>query len=691
MLMRYVLKDEKGVGCNVASDSSVNSDHLTLDECLRLDQARKMATMQKKNTVKRKDSPSLETQQNTQTCLDSKINGFFNNISAKSGTKMPLTQSSGEGMEFHAPGITPLAPAVGTANFVNVIPLNIPTENQATEEEESVLSNTSVVATSETVSPLFTAASSSVAATNTPTTAAASPTSTSVSVATSTPSRAITPLPSQGSTVASSSTPKPDTKSSSLSGHPSSNATPAVTLNASNSNNSSSTLPIANVADAHTTASDALPSSTASNSSPSSPSSVPEVPETETSTSSAAEIGNKDSKQSKPELMSQSGAEQLATLLGCSSLAAKARRTVTDDSSKVVSKPESTSDTTETSNFPHSTMETKSSPITSTAGSGRRSVADLRCPPEIAKSFEEPDIVRRSDTGCPPMVPRTTSGYDDVGTNVVIEEKEKKKRKTSAKKKKAEVADEVSDEKSLEVATTVISEPSSDAPTAEENPFSLSSGDIVWAKNGSEPFWPGELFQFTRVNDVAGAVITWFGVDTFTPFVPLSKIEPFALKYSQRFNPKRNDRKYQKGVARGIYRCKPRSGYFENNLTKCIHEVLVNSYHFVLEPFEGSKKRKRKSTGFPVKKRRTAPSANHNAHLDTQSDEIAQPQEDEDHFDDDESLSVEDSSCVPEAEGECEHVDASSSEKNVDENHVRRISTCKSEDLSRTSPRSPSL
>lgn len=58
--------------------------------------------------------------------------------------------------------------------------------------------------------------------------------------------------------------------------------------------------------------------------------------------------------------------------------------------------------------YPHSTMETKSSPATSTSSeSTRRSVADLRCPPEIAKSFEEQDVVRRSETGCPPMVPRS--------------------------------------------------------------------------------------------------------------------------------------------------------------------------------------------------------------------------------------------------------------------------------------------
>lgn len=38
MLMRYVLKDEKGVGCNNANDPGTNPEHLTFDECLRLDQ-----------------------------------------------------------------------------------------------------------------------------------------------------------------------------------------------------------------------------------------------------------------------------------------------------------------------------------------------------------------------------------------------------------------------------------------------------------------------------------------------------------------------------------------------------------------------------------------------------------------------------------------------------------------------------
>lgn len=218
--------------------------------------------------------------------------------------------------------------------------------------------------------------------------------------------------------------------------------------------------------------------------------------------------------------------------------------------------------------------------------------------------------------------------------NVDVGEKEKKKKKTSGKKKKVENVEEkeVAHSTPFESASRAAAESAFDNPTVEENPFSLVAGDIVWAKNGSEPFWPGELFQFTRVNGVAGAVITWFGVDTFTPFVPLPKIEPFARKYSQRyfslpgfsrshryiknfifffyaalfffrFNPKRNDRKYQKGVARAIYQCRPQSGYFESNITKCIYEVLVNNYHFVLEPFEGTKKRKRKSGGFGLKKK----------------------------------------------------------------------------------------
>lgn len=99
-------------------------------------------------------------------------------------------------------------------------------------------------------------------------------------------------------------------------------------------------------------------------------------------------------------------------------------------------------------------------------------------------------------------------------------------------------------------------------------------------------------------------------------------------------------------------------------MTKCIHEVLVNSYHFVLEPFEGTKKRKRKSGGFGLKKRKLTSSINQ-GQIDVQSDEPATLPEDEDHFDDDESASVEDSNGVPEVYMDGEQTEASCPEQHA--------------------------
>ncbi|VDD86724.1 unnamed protein product [Enterobius vermicularis] len=707
LLMRYVLKDERGSNFNGTGDRSSNPER-SFEDYLQLDQTKRLLGPQRRICIKGKDPPN-DVIRHTRNAYGVSRGGFGVGSLSHAGASHEMSQSESGSQCTSVPVLETSRemPAVGTANFVNVTPLNITAEKDPPlEDKNSSVDDISVIA--------------------------------SVSTSSAVPQSSSSPIriPSAASTSATSATVTPSQVSSFRPGSPVSALSPTPTF---------TPLSILTPVGPNTSATSAvaLTPAPSSNSTPpsgpgsgSAPAPVSDAPDT-----SIVDSGLEEIVVEKPQFSPQNGT--LASLLECEELTADTQEdpdtsdpnsdeklekapivcnspnlpsfaevlTTTRESeggdeseneglansSKIKfggSKKANATDNRKIvvkislGSYPHSTMETKSSPATSTSSeSTRRSVADLRCPPEIAKSFEEQDVVRRSETGCPPMVPRSNQDYEDVEENVDVGEKEKKKKKTSGKKKKVENVEEkeVAHSTPFESASRAAAESAFDNPTVEENPFSLVAGDIVWAKNGSEPFWPGELFQFTRVNGVAGAVITWFGVDTFTPFVPLPKIEPFARKYSQRFNPKRNDRKYQKGVARAIYQCRPQSGYFESNITKCIYEVLVNNYHFVLEPFEGTKKRKRKSGGFGLKKKKLP------SHGRIEIHEPVTLPEDYDHTEDDESGSIDDSSGMPEADMDPEQMEASCSEQHLSETSSSDASPHKSEDSGQTSPRSPIL
>lgn len=70
------------------------------------------------------------------------------------------------------------------------------------------------------------------------------------------------------------------------------------------------------------------------------------------------------------------------------------------------------------------------------------------------------------------------------------------------------------------------------APT-ENNGFAI--GDIVWARNGMFPYWPGRIHEFVKENKKGGASIVWYGDNTYTPFIEFSRIERFVESYDTRF------------------------------------------------------------------------------------------------------------------------------------------------------------
>lgn len=71
------------------------------------------------------------------------------------------------------------------------------------------------------------------------------------------------------------------------------------------------------------------------------------------------------------------------------------------------------------------------------------------------------------------------------------------------------------------------------AASVENNGFSI--GDIVWARNGMFPYWPGRIHEFVKENKKGGASIVWYGDNTYTPFIEFSRIERFAESYETRF------------------------------------------------------------------------------------------------------------------------------------------------------------
>lgn len=69
-------------------------------------------------------------------------------------------------------------------------------------------------------------------------------------------------------------------------------------------------------------------------------------------------------------------------------------------------------------------------------------------------------------------------------------------------------------------------------PSSDKSGFKV--GDVVWAKNGTDPYWPGRIYRFAKENRKNGASVVWFGVDTYSPFIDFSRMEKFAESYEKR-------------------------------------------------------------------------------------------------------------------------------------------------------------
>ncbi|VDO41436.1 unnamed protein product [Brugia timori] len=136
----------------------------------------------------------------------------------------------------------------------------------------------------------------------------------------------------------------------------------------------------------------------------------------------------------------------------------------------------------------------------------------------------------------------------------------------------------------------------------ENNGFRI--GDIVWARNGMFPYWPGRIHEFVKENKKDGASIVWYGDNTYTPFIEFSRIEKFAESYDTRFNPMRPDLKYHKAVACAIISCLPNRGYFEKKLSSQVHEVLVKEKIDLGEVNIIAKCKKRTSSGSSSRRRK---------------------------------------------------------------------------------------
>lgn len=79
-------------------------------------------------------------------------------------------------------------------------------------------------------------------------------------------------------------------------------------------------------------------------------------------------------------------------------------------------------------------------------------------------------------------------------------------------------------------------EPSDDdfMPTGVENPSNFQIGEIVWARHGTEAYWPGKIHGFNKQYGKCGASIVWLGVDTYSPFIELGKVDRFVESYGNR-------------------------------------------------------------------------------------------------------------------------------------------------------------
>uniref|UniRef100_A0A0R3S4S2 PWWP domain-containing protein n=1 Tax=Elaeophora elaphi TaxID=1147741 RepID=A0A0R3S4S2_9BILA len=251
-----------------------------------------------------------------------------------------------------------------------------------------------------------------------------------------------------------------------------------------------------------------------------------------------------------------------------------------------------------------------STPVNSSDGlteASIRSVPDLRYPPAIEKAvFKIRSSIppRRSDTGCPPMIKATSTGIKShldcendgnefIGVKNCMSSTENISQLLSGRRGAQEMCTtetEIVD--NFAVALT------------ENNGFSI--GDIVWARNGMFPYWPGRIHEFVKENKKGGASIVWYGDNTYTPFIEFSRIERFAESYETRFNPMRPDLKYHKAVANAIISSLPNRGYFEKKLSSQVHEVLMKEKVDLGEVNIITKCKKRTSSGSSSRRRKIA-------------------------------------------------------------------------------------
>ncbi|CAG9539686.1 unnamed protein product [Cercopithifilaria johnstoni] len=249
-----------------------------------------------------------------------------------------------------------------------------------------------------------------------------------------------------------------------------------------------------------------------------------------------------------------------------------------------------------------------SSPVNTTDGVTRasmRSVPDLRYPPAIEKAvFKIRSSIpqRRSDAGCPPMIKATSTKVkthldrgNDKGEFSVKNCMSSTENFSYLLTGRQESAQEMCAAKTG-IAGNFLAAP------IENNGFSI--GDIVWARNGMFPYWPGRIHEFVKENKKSGASIVWYGDNTYTPFIEFSRIERFAESYETRFNPMRPDLKYHKAVANAIISCLPNRGYFEKKLSSQVHEVLMKEKINLGEVNIITKCKKRTSSGSSSKRRK---------------------------------------------------------------------------------------
>ncbi|MFH4975609.1 hypothetical protein AB6A40_002318 [Gnathostoma spinigerum] len=146
---------------------------------------------------------------------------------------------------------------------------------------------------------------------------------------------------------------------------------------------------------------------------------------------------------------------------------------------------------------------------------------------------------------------------------------------------------------------------SSHTPPFSSNSSKFVENDIVWAKLGSHPFWPGKVYEPSGCDQAAKSTIgiVWFGHGTYSPHVNLDKVERFIENYEKRFNPKRAEIKYQRGVVEAIIKSLPKRGYFEKNLPVTMYRLLQDE-NVDLSGVSVINKRKKRQSSYHLSIRR---------------------------------------------------------------------------------------